>query len=130
MKLNLGFTVIARCTHIENDGTVKPKMDFELDLNMEQAQSFLMRFGPDSLELDNDIKVLFYRGHVENSPSGIIICAHDDGNYIVDNYNQLMRDIHEGYMKLYALDKFSTILEFDFEEGLSFQQEQDDTETE
>ena len=109
MKMNLGFSVIARCSKcIANEDNINEKsLDFELDFDIETAQKFLMKFGPDVVELNNDILIKFLRK--PNSNDFIIILVADEEAYFIRNYEQFLRDIHEGYMKITALNKISTI---------------------
>lgn len=126
MKLNLGFSVIARCIKcVAEEGYANEKpLDFELDFTIETAQNLLMRFGPDTIELDNNIVIKFLRKAGNQDFLGILlITKEDETSYFVGNHEQFLRDIHEGYMKISALNKISTIIDFDFEAGLDFQEE-------
>lgn len=124
MKLNLGFSVIARCIKcVAEEGHANEKpLDFELDFNIESAQNLLMRFGPDTIVLDTVI-LKFLRKAGNQDFLGILLITEDEESYFVGNHEQFLRDVHEGYMKITALDKISTILDFDFDAGLEFQQE-------
>lgn len=124
MKLNLGFTVTARCvTSFDDKGNINenPK-DFELDFNIESAQNLLMRFGPDMFDLTDDIAVKFLRKTSDNDFVGIMLIVKNDASYFVGNHEQFLRDVHEGYMKISALYKISTMIDFDYEAGLEFQE--------
>lgn len=122
MKMNLGFTVIANCSvAIDEIGQINhEKKEIELSFDIESAQKFIMRIGPDIFDLNDKIKIRFLRK--DDVISTLLLIVKDDCSYIVTNHEQLLRDVHEGYLKIQALDKISTILDFDFEAGLEFQE--------
>ena len=124
MKMNLGFTVIANCVDTQIEPTTpigkRESKEVRLEFDIESAQKFLFRFGPETFDLSDSIKVMFLKNKDKEIIS-ILLIIKDDSSYIITNYEQIFRDIHEGYMKLSALEKITNILDFDFEAGLDFQ---------
>lgn len=128
MKLNLGFSVIANCVTLEQPDDNQNNLSSEilLHFDIETAMNFVARFGPDSIELEVgedhlDGKIVFSRK--ASDPDYIAILLLVDGEtFIVKNPHQILRDTFEGYNKLVALSKISSIIDFDFDAGLEFQE--------
>lgn len=110
MTLQMKFTVIARCKVYE-EGKESYTEDLELTINQEQAMGILMRFSPSHFAL-GDYKLSFHLDQY-GATDGILLLK-DDKKYIITNINQFISEVHEGYFRLLALDKFSSILEYDF----------------
>ena len=128
MKLNLGFSVIANCVVLEPQDTKdKSSLEIPLHFDIESAMNFVARFGPDSIELEvgenhiNTGKVVFSRKASDPNYIAILLLV-DDETYIIKNPHQILRDVFEGYNKLVTLNKISSIIDFDFDAGLDFQQ--------
>lgn len=126
MKLDLSFTVVARCslTFKENGDVDTSDKDITLKFTMDSAENFLSRFSTMYIDLDDNIRIMFMNNTNGLSVRGILVMK-DGESYLVKNHEQIIRDVREGFLKLHTLDKISTILDFDFEEGLSFQTEKE-----
>lgn len=100
---------------IQHEGVLSDKMekvDITLKLSAKQAACFLFRFYTSMFKIDNyNIAMRYDEYHKLRN----IIFIKDDYIYIVYNMNQVLVDIHEGYFRLLAMDKFNSILEFDFD---------------
>lgn len=117
INLETYFTVIARCGFsVEKDeekGIVEQKVeheDFELRLNIEDAENFLFKFTPTKFETSGGYIIEFI--YILDQFKAIFI-IHGGKTYIVMNHEQLLRDIHEGYMKLTSMTRFTSMLDFD-----------------
>ena len=113
MTLDMKFKVTARCKVYnrvtkENSHTE----DIELTLDKKQAMGMLIRFAPPYFMID-EFKVAFHSSDGNTIDSIILIKG--DENYIITNMNQFISEIHEGYFRLLSLEKFSSILEYDFD---------------
>lgn len=122
MKLETYFSITARCKKIKKDHP-EPELtsevvDIELRFNELTAASLLFKFGPDAFKL-NEYKCIckYNEGHNLNG----LVLADDECYYIVTNFNQVLNDTHNGYIRLKVMDKVVDILEFDFKAGLDFQ---------
>jgi len=127
MKLNLGFSVIANCVVLEpEDKQNNQSSEIPLHFDIETAMNFIARFGPDNIELEVgedhlDGKIVFSRKALDPDYIAILLLV-DNETFIVKNPHQILRDVFEGYNKLTALSKISSIIDFDFDAGLEFQE--------
>ena len=132
MKMNVEFSVIARCKKFETGVDITPntqseKVDVELHFDMERAMRFLFRFFEPGLMID-DYKVI-----LKNNMTGKFECIalfKDEYTYIVLNENQVINDVIKGYNYLVAMNKVTDILDFDFNAALEFQQDNSEVEDE
>ena len=132
MKMNVTFSVIARCKKFETgvditQNTQSEKVDIELNFDMERAMRFLFRFFEPGLMID-DYKVI-----LKNNITGKFECIalfKDEYTYIVLNENQVINDVIKGYNYLVTMNKVTDILDFDFNAALEFQQNDDEVEDE
>ena len=132
MKMNVTFSVIARCKKFETgvditQNTQSEKVDIELNFDMERAMRFLFRFFEPGLMID-DYKVI-----LKNNMTGKFECIalfKDEYTYIVLNENQVINDVIKGYNYLVAMNKVTDILDFDFNAALEFQQDNSEVEDE
>ena len=132
MKINFNFEVIARCK-VYNDIESEPidTEDITLTFDLEKAGLFLFKFGSNSLMLDNDYGARFKYDNNGNL-SGLILTrrvmdgANNYYTYICTNLKQVINDVHEGYIRLQMLDRFTDIMEFDFKAGIELQNQVED----
>lgn len=132
MKINSNFTVVANCVNLGLiDQTKEDKLTLLFD--KEKALEFISRFNNNIIEVssivdgeeDNKCRISFRYNTTRTSCTILIDEILKDGKgkliYIVKNHEQFINDIIEGYNKLCIIDKFSDILEFDFEAGIDIQ---------
>lgn len=119
MKMNFGFTVIARCQKFETgtSGVDSEKVDIELTFDLEKAMRFLFRFYENVIIIDE--YKMFIKSN-ENSKLKAIALFKDDYTYLVLNENQLVNDILKGYNYLVTMEKVTDIMEFDFNAAIDF----------
>ena len=79
------------------------------------AASILFKFGPDAFAL-GQYKVLLKYNEKHNLTC--ITLHKDDDMYIISNHNQVLNDIHDGYIRLKVMDKLNDIMSFDFKAAL------------
>lgn len=117
MKMKFSFTVTANCVSQKlNDEYGKPiEKEIDIEFDEEKSQKVLFRFAPDTFEISDGIKIIFM------TKQCVILVMKNDDAYIIKNTEQFFRDIHEGYSRLLAFNKFCSILEFDFDAGIEFQ---------
>ena len=132
MKMNVTFSVIARCKKFETGVDITPntpseKVDVELHFDMERAMRFLFRFFEPGLMID-DYKVILKSNMTGNFEC--IALFKDEYTYIVLNENQVINDVIKGYNYLVAMNKVTDILDFDFNAALEFQQKDYEIEDE
>ena len=120
MKINSTFKVTFNLdkypkadTSINHDGVLKDKiekvdLDFNIDLKM--ASNFIFKFTPSIFKLEDYTVMYKYNNNILK----YIVLSKDNYVYIVNNTMKLLSDIHEGYFRLLAMNKFNDILEFDF----------------
>lgn len=123
MKLEMGFTVVARCAKFEdiadNDNKSEKTKDFELRFDTITAPDFLFKTG--SNEFSNGKYLLKLKHDFNNKLIGILMCEEGNNNvYYCKNFDQLFNDVANGYIRLKTLEKIATIMEFDFDAGLDF----------
>lgn len=102
-------------TSIIHEGVLSDKMekiDIILELDEKTAGCFLFKFYPSFFKIE-DYNVAIRYDELHNKMANIILIK-DDFVYIVYNANQVLSEIHEGYFRLIAMNKFNSILEFDF----------------
>lgn len=124
INLETYFTVTAKCgynveEYHEEKRTVNQKIEhkeFQLKLTSEDAEKILFKFSPMKFKISGGY-VIQYIYFVDEFKAMFII--HEGKAYIVTNHEQLIRDVHEGYMKLYSMKKFTDMLDFDFAEAVS-----------
>lgn len=87
------------------------KIDLEFEIDEKIASNFLFKFTPTIFKLE-DYSVMFK--YDNNFKLKYIVLIKDDFIYIVNNTLKLLSDIHEGYFRILAMNKFNDILEFDF----------------
>jgi hypothetical protein len=87
------------------------KIDLEFEIDEKLASNFLFKFTPRIFRLE-DYSVMFK--YDNNFKLKYIVLIKDDFIYIVNNTLKLLSDIHEGYFRILAMNKFNDILEFDF----------------
>ena len=132
MKMNVTFSVIARCKKFETgvditQNTQSEKVDIELNFDIERAMRFLFRFFEPGLMID-DYKVI-----LKNNMTGkfeYIALFKDEYTYLVLNENQVINDVIKGYNYLVTMNKVTDILDFDFNAALEFQQDNSEVEDE
>ncbi len=120
MKLNLTFSVIARCRKFkrgEDPNSAIEKEDIELTFDLEKALRFLLRFYNNGMII-NEYKLLFKMNSSGSLQSMVLF--KDDYVYIVINEGQFVNDILTGYNYLITMDKVSDIMDFDFKAALEF----------
>ena len=120
MKLNLTFSIIARCRKFkkgEDQNSIIEKEDIELTFDIEKALRFLLRFYNNGMLIDG-YKLLFKMSNSGSLQS--IILFKDNYVYIVTNESQIVNDILAGYNYLITMDKVSDIMDFDFKAALEF----------
>jgi hypothetical protein len=114
MTLKMKFTVIARCKVYEEDGFEELcTEDLELTFNKDQAMGVFFRFVPSYFMLE-DYKVCVKYDDLADMKNTVIMLVKDGKKYIVTNISQFISEVHEGYFRLLSLDKFSSIMEYDF----------------
>lgn len=127
MKLNLGFSVIANCVPLEPEEHDTQSLEFILHFDIETAMMFATKLGPNAIDLEigEDYlpgRIIFSRKATDPDYLAILLVLKDNDTFIVKNPHQLLKDVLEGYTKLVALNKISSIIDFDFEAGLEFQE--------
>ena len=121
MKINHKFKVTFNLdkyprsnTAIIQEGVLSDKVekiDLEFEIDEKIASNFLFKFTPRIFRLE-DYSVMFK--YDNNFKLKYIVLIKDDFIYIVNNTLKLLSDIHEGYFRILAMNKFNDILEFDF----------------
>lgn len=111
MKMNMKFTVVARCRVYEDDKSYTEDLEFTLDKN--QAAMFLFRFCQNPFAI-GEYKIMLKENN--GTLNAITFTDNERKRYIVTNMNQFISNIHEGYFRILAMDKISSIIEFDFDQ--------------
>ena len=131
----MSFQCLVRCNvyEIENDGKYASyKEDIELTLNMDQAAKILFRF-EDYHIMIGDFKLRMYTDKNKNTTLTYSLFKRDEMGkvyeYLITNTNQFISNVHEGYFRLLAMNKFSSILEFNFENELDPDEVEDEFES-
>lgn len=127
MKLNLGFSVIANCVPMEPEEYDTQSSEFILHFDIETAMMVATKLGPDAIDIKvgEDYltgRIIFSRKISDPDHLAILLALKDNDIFIIKNPHQLLKDVLEGYTKLIALNKISSIIDFDFEAGLEFQE--------
>lgn len=126
MKLNLGFSVIANCVPLEPEECDIKSTEFTINFDIETAMMFVTKLGPSAMDIEIGedhlpAKIIFSRKATDPDYIAILLVLEDNDTFIVKNPHQLIKDSLEGYVKLTTLDKISSIIDFDFDAGLEFQ---------
>lgn len=112
MEFATHFSIVARCKKFNKNFESDPVTeDITLKFNQLTAASILFKFGPDAFALE-DYKVLLKYNNKHNL--ACITLHKDDYMYIISNHNQVLNDIHDGYIRLIVMDKLNDIMGFDF----------------
>lgn len=112
MKLNIDFEVIAICRKLnsEDDNII-----IKLKISKEEASNFIFRFSPSIFKCDKYNVVLKF------NDTGIlkgIALLYEDNIFIINNFNEFLADIVEGYISIRTTEKLTGIMNFDFENSL------------
>ena len=120
MKINMEFQVTAICKKVEDHKLTSIDKEIILDLDKISAAKFLFKFGSNIFGIEDrdgiEWTVVFQYNKVYGNFSGISFVNNSNKEiYHVMNANQLLSDISQGYYKSRTLDKFGSLLDFDFE---------------
>ena len=116
MEFNTTFSIVARCKKFNKSEAGEPiTEDIVLMFNEVAAASILFKFGPDAFAF-GQYKVLLKYNEKHNLTC--ITLHKDDDMYIISNHNQVLNDIHDGYIRLKVMDKLNDIMSFDFKAAL------------
>ena len=115
MKFEMNFIVTMSCNHYEGDNTSSfSKETLEISLTEKDAKWFLFNFTPNVFKLKD--YVVFLRFDQSQVLQSIVLREHESGDmYVVTNLNQVISQIHEGYLRSKISNKVLQIMEFDFD---------------
>ena len=113
MKMNTEFTTTMRLKTIDKDGQEIVK-DEEFSINETEAENFLFCFTAKHFKVNEYyVKIIYHEDHTL-----IYLEDEDKTTWIVMNRGQVFNDILNGYLMLRTMDKFSSIINFDYEAAL------------
>lgn len=120
MKIDMQFQVTAMCKMIKDHKLTSEERKITLDLDLISAPKFLFKFGSNIFTIEDqdglEYTVVFQYNKVYGNFTGITFVNNSNKElWYVSNANQLLSDISHGYYKSRTLEKFGTLLDFDFE---------------
>jgi hypothetical protein len=125
MQINMNFEVEAKCYEFSSIKELKNIENYRtatiekvtLKMNKFDAANFLYRFSPSSFNIgDYKIALRFDENH---SLSGIMMKNNKSNNiFLVINFDDLLYQINEAFIRIRTLEKMGALLELDFEDSI------------
>ena len=117
MQFNLSFNIPVKCNRYTraNKELLEKDIDIKLNINKEQASNIIFRFSPSIFNLGKYNAVIKVD---EMNKLKMVLLDNEKDIYIVNNINEVMADVVEGYIRIRTTEKINNIMEFDFETSL------------